>query len=299
MANKLFILSVLLGSMVIGKTQPYIDVFKFQYYNYGNNTYSENDDKLSSHELWADVALPIEVKKLGYLYTGATYSSIQLNNDSVSPVSLNSLLLSLGLIHTWKNDKWSTMFLLMPRINSDFKKISSEHWQLTNVCVNYFKANNKLTWAFGYFFNTEFYGPLVLPLFGVEWKITNKLQIFSLLPDNFNVEYKVSDRLYTGLAYRIYLASYRLSEDNDSYYVVEGDIFWGHHQAKAFVDFYVLKNVVFSVDVGRTFIRDYAKYDKDDKLIESDPLFTKFDNDFYVKLGLAYRFRFDTDEESK
>ena len=56
-----------------------------------------------------------------------------------------------------------------------------------------------------------------------------------------------------------------------------------------------MKIFVFNIEAGHTLLRQYQKYNNQHDLVNDDPLFSRFDDGFFIKAQLAYRLRMDTE----
>jgi hypothetical protein len=128
-----------------------------------------------------------------------------------------------------------------------------------------------------------------MPLVGIDWKITEKTNLFGVLPGSMILERKASQRFYYGFAYRALTNSYRL-------YFVPDPVANGakkylridDNQLGIYADTYLSKKIVFSVESGYTILRRYRYgFVLGDVHIKTD---YKNDN-FYFRTSLAYRLR--------
>jgi hypothetical protein len=201
-------------------------------------------------------------------------------------------MLPLGYNHQWKREKWRTLFLFMPKINSDFGSSASERIQFGGVVLVKYQKSKKLNYHLGLYYNRELFGNYFVPLFGIEWKASDKINIFGDIPNNMTVEYKAGKSLYGGITYSSFVSSYQTNDSKNMLYAREGDKRFGHNQLKSFVNYYVQKRIVIYVEAGRTLYRYFTLYDYSDVAI-NDPasVLRKVDDGFFIGAGIAYRVR--------
>jgi hypothetical protein len=146
----------------------------------------------------------------------------------------------------------------------------------------------------GMYFNAEFFGPFVVPLFGLNWDVAEKVSISGDLPIWAKINYQLSKPFSIGVGYKALVSSYRLSgEFNDAYtsrFAIEPYMY---------LDFEVAKNIFLNGKAGYTMSRKYPVYEKDDRL-DWQLSFVKFadvrtqlnpviENGLFFEFGVAYK----------
>ena len=76
------------------------------------------------------------------------------------------------------------------------------------------KFNDNLTMGFGAMFNTDFFGPYLVPLVNLNWHITDRVSITGMLPIYSKIKYKVSDKFTAGISHFGLTTSYGLNDNN-------------------------------------------------------------------------------------
>ncbi|MCX6290244.1 MAG: DUF6268 family outer membrane beta-barrel protein [Bacteroidetes bacterium] len=292
------ILIILLTTFVapmISSSQPFIDPLNVKYQYFPQQSFN-NDAKntMNSGLSEATILLPLELKNKDLVLVNGdvTKMNFTISGDQQIHTSLYSTSLAIGYDHGWKNDKWRTMVMLIPKINSDFKDISSEDFQVGGVVLANYKKNDHLKYHFGLYYNREFFGDYFIPLLGIEWKINDHMNLFGDLPSNMNFEYKIDKKIYAGAAFQSVISSYRLSKASGSSYVREGDNALGHDQLKLYLNYYIADHLVIFAEAGQTFYRMYKLYDNQNNAIENSAALHTNDGMFYTT-GIAYRIRLD------
>lgn len=170
-----------------------------------------------------------------------------------------SVGLQLGYKRTW-NDKWETLFMAIPRLNSDFDSITSQHFQAGGLVLATKHKNDRFAWKFGTYYNSEFFGPFIIPLLGWSWKINSKWQFDLLLPVTANLIYQPRKNYRTGIMFDGSNGSYRVSGANRNYVEkLDNNIAW-------FNEVYMTKNIVFHAKIGHSFLRYYRSYHGDEQI---------------------------------
>lgn len=302
-AFRTFYLFILFISLVSSsKAQPYVDILKLQYRYFPEVAYTDYEDRfLKSSASSANLLLPVKLKHENIIMLGGNFRQIHLQltgNDTMASSTLYNTALRAGGIKQW-NDQWRTMLLAIPRIRSDYQELSGEHWQIAGIFLATYRHSEVLKYKFGLYYSREFFGNFFMPLLGVDWRASERLNIFGVIPGSMHIEYQLGERFYTGLAYRSVNGSYRLSDLSSEYYVREGDTFWAHNQLKAFFDYYPWKNIVLGTGIGVTSWRQYDLYDKNDNISNRTPVYQSFKDGLFLHVKMAYRVRMDRVEKSK
>ncbi len=277
---------LLLSFQNISKAQPYFDLVNLHGQWSNPFSYSSSDSTtINTRFLAADLSIPFKVKK-HVIAISLSLSDFSIASDYFTTIQLNSLLVSTAYVRQWKNEKIKTSFVLIGRTNNDPDlKIGSNTIQLGGVLLHNIKKSEHLKFKFGMYYNSEFFGPFILPLAGIDWNINERMNLFGVLPGSMNLEYLLTSRIHVGLAFRSMTNSYR--QANNTFLRI-----YDNH-LKAVCDFYIAKKHVISFEAGHSILRKYR------------PGFRKSGETTYAELDvadgyllkLAYAFRFRIDEK--
>ncbi len=295
MIKKLLIISQIILLALVSYSQQTFTIASVNYMLSPSNTYSEEGLKSNIQYLSGFINVPIALGDKSTILAGfrGNMWTVKYSPEQVWPENYYSLGLTLGYNHRF-DEKKSFLFILLPKLNSDFRNINSNALQLGFFTTYSKRSSEKFLWKVGMYFNTEFFGPFVVPLFGLNWDVSPKLSISGDLPIYAKIKYNLNNNFSTGAGYIALVSSYRLSgEFNDAYtsrYAIEPYVF-------AEVKF--LKQLYFNGKLGYTMGRKYPVYAKDDRL-DWQLLFIKFGDDrtqlnpeildnFFFELGLAFK----------
>lgn len=264
-------------------SQPYTELsaLKFQKYSADEN---------EANEYSAAVFIPIETKNSNYFIFGAGYNKLSLKNSSNQPLisNLEALSIQLGGLINLDND-WSMTTLLVQKISSDFEDLSKKDYQIGAVGILTKNLNERIKYKIGLFYNQEFWGPLISPILGFDFIISDKLQFFGLLPRMINLEYQLSKSGYIGLKFNMKRTSYRLAQEYAYGYVKEFKL-----QTHLYIDYYLYDKIVLFGAFGYAPVRKYKAFETL-KVVPADELFG-FGNQFTAHIGMAIRIRSDRTE---
>lgn len=295
--NKYFSLSVIFFFLFLSNvfTQQKFTVAILDYMFSPNNTYEEKDTTSFTGYFSGSISYPIVLNEKSTIITGIRGNSwaVKYDPEQIWPTNFYSLGLTLGYNHKFTEDK-SFVFVLLPRLNSDYKSINANAWQLGFLSTYNKRSSEKFLWKVGVYFNMEFFGPFVVPLFGLNWNVSDKLNIVGDLPIWAKVNYQVSNPFALGVGYKALVGSYRLSGEFNDAYISRFAI-----EPYLYLDFEVAKNIFLNGKVGYTMSRKYPVYAKDDQL-DWQLSFMKFGDErtqlnpvindgVFFEFGIAYK----------
>jgi hypothetical protein len=282
--------------------QPFVDVLSLENKSHLSAPYDSSNANFSANQVTGLLFLPIVLENKDIILVGADYNryDIKYDGDSTIKTSLSSFSISLGGVKLLGDGKWSVMFVAIPKISSDFKSVNIKHYQLGGAGLIGYNKSDDFKVKVGLYYNRQFFGNQFVPLLGIEWTINKRVNIYGILPRDLNLEYKISPKFYVGVSYNTIKNTYRLSGDNDEFYVREGDRSFGHMQNKIFINAYVAKNVVLFSSVGYTTGRKMELYkngkENFSNPVKSNPVYIKAGEDFFFSLGVAFRVRLDDEK---
>lgn len=218
----------------------------------------------------------------------------QLTVTRTSTVSqsynLYSLGLPIGLQLQSKNEKWKYTGIIIPKINSDLADNTDYDLQLGGIGLITRVFSKDLQVRAGLYYNTEYWGHFFMPLFGVDWKVNDKFRMYGTLPGNYRFEYKLGQKIYTGIGFRSAQRSFRLQKKyNDDFVRVR------ENQLKIFFEGFVFGKILVGFDIYRSLNYNLISYDYfNTKTATCRPiLFSKTKDAYGLTINLAYRIRKD------
>jgi hypothetical protein len=298
MKNLTIILFFLL-TLVADKSfsQPYVDIVSFNYQtlssSYKNNTHLKN----KTDDYFLNFFLPKQFKNGNTLLirVNSEMMSSTIKPDSSYSSKLFNVSLPLGFQFLSKNKKWKTVVMGIPKIASDLKDaIDKYDYQFGAVFLENYEYSKKLKIKAGLYYNREAFGNFYIPLVGIDWKASDRLSFYGIMPSFYKVEYIVAkNKLYAGLNFKSLTRSFRLSKTENLDYVRYNEI-----QLKLFVDFFVRKKIIVFGEVGYLLGKYPLQYMYNTK-IETfrNPVYNPLKNSLIFNVGLAYRIRFDFEKQ--
>jgi hypothetical protein len=113
---------------------------------------------------------------------------------------------------------------------------------------------------------------------GIDWKISKRITCSARSPEKRTYEHKLNKHFYYGANFRAITNSYAKT---NGYWRID------ENQLGLYLDTYFNKNIVFNIEAGHSLFRKITTG------VEGDPKHKDPVNDnFYVRIALAYRIRF-------
>ncbi|MEO8149635.1 MAG: DUF6268 family outer membrane beta-barrel protein [Bacteroidia bacterium] len=248
-------------------------------YNFMQAT-AANPEKNNESSIVANLSVPIVFKDSSVWITIVDYQSFSIPNEyfptdsaPIKNFNLHGFIVRTGYVHKF-NSTQSLQVLAMPRYMNDFNASFSKSFQLGGM-VMYEKVKSKdFTYRVGLLYNQEFFGPYLMPVLYLDWKITGKLKFTGLLPVYGKLYVQPTEKFSTGLHFVGLTTSYRIYQPGfENYYVERNSI-----DLSLFSNIMVLKNIFLEGRVGYSLTKDYALFAENQKVDFTIPLVYFGDN---------------------
>ncbi|RTL60944.1 MAG: hypothetical protein EKK37_01965 [Sphingobacteriales bacterium] len=283
----LAILILLLNSLC--GAQPYINIAGFKFQNSPDAGGWRRDNNNNKFNFWgASFNIPIQFKKdsSAIIFSAATeYWNIDIDKRSAS-VKQQSFILPVAYIKPL-NEKWNLIINGMVRWNGIQGDLFKKSLQAGGaVIINYKKKINRQI-KFGIYYNSEFSGPFIIPLAGIDWTISKKDNLFGILPGNMIYEHKLNNHFYWGASFKAITSSFitePLTANNPANFIRVDD-----NQLALYLDSYISKSIVLTVSAGHSVLRKFrfgVRYSSQ-KYFFKEPV----NDELLFELGLSYRLR--------
>ena len=303
-------LLLLLFSTAILHSQDYVDLLEIGYGQTFNNDFEGSANSTQVKALEVDLTFPVILNEKHALVTGVLFSRNNLQiypNDGTEIfhpgvdenkfASLYSTTLKLGLATTW-NDTWSTTFVLLPKIASDYVNINGDDFYFGGVALLKQKKNENLTYKYGLYATSEAFGVFTTPIFGWYYLSPNgQFELNTSLPISANVNYTSGNFTY-GFDYAGIGRSFRLHNED-----IDGSLTYvdlSNLEFASYIQFNVLeKSVLLRANFGYA-TSNYEVYATDEKIDLGVSAFSFGDDrtqlnpdiggGIFIKLEAVYRF---------
>ena len=139
-----YLVLVLFLYRLLGFAQNYVDVLHSEYTATPQNTFDSSNQTTDLQKININITTPIKLKNGNAILTGLVYDRVNTSFDpgeKMTPVSSFILKMGMNIKHS---DKWSTTFLLLPKLASTFTATtSSEDFQFGGLVLAKKKKTEK------------------------------------------------------------------------------------------------------------------------------------------------------------
>ena len=231
------------------------------------------ESKANEYGVMLSLVAPIEVNERSIWYNSLNYFYWHVNNDEdtppeiVNPIDIHGIILRTGLYQKFSEGRGLQIFLA-PRFMSDFNNVDIDHFQLGALVLYEKKYREGLKMGFGAMYNQEFFGPYLVPLVNLDWKISEKWSVVGLFPVYGKVKYQVNERFSAGWSHFGLITTYRLgSPEYQGDYIERKSI-----DESLFARYKLFGDIYVEGRIGYALGRSYAQYEADQKVDFSIPL---------------------------
>lgn len=261
MKSWIFLCMFLVHSFAIA--QNYVDVAHFRVGTSSSNNFDTNfvSSKIDNYHF--DLSTPVLLSNKRALLLGLNLDKSTLKLDINSDkMSLYLTGLEIGLFQKIK-DKSAFTVLFRPQFTSDSKKLNSKDLKLGIFTLVTYKKGTNLTYRYGLYYKDEYYGPLVVPLVGFYYLNERKTWEFDVMaPVNIRIDHHPTTNLSFGIKFDGLGTTYKLKNGFNS--VGHAYIEKKSNELFATIQYKVLKNLLFNVEIGHSFFRSYKVYKSND-----------------------------------
>ena len=301
-----YLVLVLFLYRLLGFAQNYVDVLHSEYTATPQNTFDSSNQTTDLQKININITTPIKLKNGNAILTGLVYDRVNTSFDpgeKMTPVSSFILKMGMNIKHS---DKWSTTFLLLPKLASTFTATTtSEDFQFGGLVLAKKKKTENLSYKIGAYMNGDQFGPFLVPLFGFYYK-KKKLEMDVIVPSYAKINYSLSPKFTAGVNWRATVKSYNLQGPMVNLPAVVKRPFYMHHlsnEIAAHIGYEPVKGVIVRGMAGVSLGRSFRVYENDDKIDfglslfrfgdDRAPLNTAFANGLFYRAELAYRVYLD------
>jgi len=285
-----------------GFSQNYFDVVNLTYTNTPPNDFEISNKQTTVEELALELNFPIVINDKTILLTGIFANKTKVLLDANIPSSnLQVLGLNFGVNKTY-NDKWSATFMAFTKIASDKIEFTNDNLQFAFLSLFTNKKTADLKYRYGVYANTEKYGVIVVPVFGLYYVSNNKKFEADLnLPIIAEINYNINTKVWVGMRFDGLGTTYNL---NNQYYSPNGAyVSKTSNELVSYLRFKLSKSLYIDTKAGYAISRNYKVFDTNDKIDLAVSSFyfgdnrtqlnERFKDGAIFKVELFYRLHFD------
>jgi hypothetical protein len=230
--------------------------------------------------------------KSEYLIIGAGFEVLNFSgtHSAFTIKNVYGIQPTIGLTQK-VNSRLTLRYLFLPALNSDFDDVSFTDIKLGGIVQAAYSKRPGLTWRTTLGFRDQWFGPQIIALVGLDWKVNEKWRIFGDAPRDLTIVYRLNQKNYAGFTLEAVNTSYKLKNRQ----------YQSHNTAQPglFFERYLTPSLALRATVSYSFIRHEDinhQQDKTDLQVdfvpigyEPDPLNPEFSKGANFKLALSYR----------
>jgi len=288
----------------ISYAQNYVDVLHTEYTTTPQNTFDSSTQTTDLEKVNVNITFPIKLKNDNALLTGVVYDRVSTRYSPIDRVNTQttSILLKLGM-NVKHSKKWSTTFLLLPKVATDYMSdMSTEDFQFGGLGLTKIKKNEHLSYKFGAYLNGDKFGPFLVPLFGFYYQ-KDKLEMDVIVPSYVKINYSIRPKVTVGINWRATVKSYNLHRVTGLTPFSNNYMHHLSNEVATHVGYEPIKGLIVRGMAGVSLGRSFRVYENDDKIDfglslfrfgdDRVPLNRDFENGLFYRAELAYRVYLD------
>jgi hypothetical protein len=178
-------------------------------------------EKATETGVFINAKAPIKFSEKTIWFNNLSYTSSNVTNaidfpaTMQNPIGLHGFILQTGLVQRI-DEKRAFQLLYVPRYMTDDVSKSEGAWQHGAIALYEYRWSSNFMMRFGAMYNQEKAGPLLVPLFDINWQMSKKWSMFGLFPIYLKVNYQANERWAVGLSHFGLITSYALHNENYS-----------------------------------------------------------------------------------
>ncbi len=212
-----------------------------------------------------------------------SFERLQFQHDALSN-DVWSMSIPFG--YQWQSRKSSSLkwtALVIPKWAAGHHRTldQGDAWQYGLYSLATWTQRPELKFKLGLYVNQEFFGTFVVPLVGMDWKVSDRLQIFGTLPNNMKVMYQIKpNQLQAAIVFKSLTRSFRV--DHPDFYLRFNEV-----ETKALIEFMVGQSV-FQLEGGYVLGKYPQLFGADDDLLGT-PYNQRLKPKWLINFGYAFR----------
>jgi hypothetical protein len=258
--------------------QPYFDPFAITGWSI-----PKGGSNVPAAESYLNVSagVPLSLGERKLLLVRMYYEQRNLDYSDINrEVSLYGTGLPLTLLLTSRDSAFKHAVTFVTRSNAEEWRFDEGSFQLAFAYLVTWQVKSNLSLQAGAYYSREFFSDFYLPLVGINWKISPRVNFFGVFPNAMRFEYNLAKNVFIGADFKSVLNSYRSQLPGNAYWKV------ADNQIGLFAEYAVGGKFVLYAAGGNSFLRRVKKRNF------GDQAFPEITGDqYYLKAGMYYRIR--------
>ena len=269
--------------------------------DYTYSPFKINGKSMNIQQVDGSLTLPVYSKfkdgKLDFFLAGVSYSGVYFSgiDEGFGGTKFHAISVPLTFQKAF-SPKYSLLVSVIPTLSSDLKDVSGDDMLYTGAVLLKVRKSATFSYSIGAVFSKQFFGTVAVPVFGIDWNISDKLSLSGTLPISEKLNYKLSGKSSIGVSndFGIGGGTYRLSKKMNSDYLQVQQF-----RTMLYYNYALAKNFSVEVSGGYNFVQKLDLYGKDQKVNwvpfknlddRGAPLAELKKTGIAVQAGINYRF---------
>ena len=250
-------------------SQPFVNVVQLGYSFQPEYSLVDHPDEFNFTEWNAEVNFPLVLENQDVLLFNVAGRQVDIagtqnpnfSSSQVFPSDpYQTLTGRIGYRKKLKEGLNATVLFQFRRSGS-LRKGASKASQAGGIFLVETQKSEKYSLRYGAYYSQEFFGPLLVPIIGFDWKISERWYAYANLPITGTLDYKVSETFHSGFTYIGLVSSFKLPGGSEGTYIHNSST-----DLTLYGDLYLSKNLVLRGKWGRSMGRFFREYNDNDKL---------------------------------
>lgn len=273
--------------------QPYTELAQVNYQHFSVSSGADYNQRVAHQLISAGFFVPAPMKKRNALLFRLQAEAIDSRSEVgwKSGSQVMSLALGVGFQRLSASEQWGSVVTLIPKLAGDFEgSWSNKNLQYGLLFLQRYRANKDLQFKAGIYYNREVYGNFLVPLVGIDYRISDHWQMYGTLPTNYRIAYSWnSKKCSAGINFRALTRSFYVTEGNRDQYVRFDEIL-----LKVYFEYYFRKNWVFYSELGRSLGDPPQLYHRVNREVHlANPNYSGIGEYTVISCGIAWRISTD------
>lgn len=269
---------VALFTVMTGVTLELDGQDRFNLFHLTGNRNSSAIDENAETAITSNLSIPIVFKDSSVWFSSIDYQYFDIGNTPSlgvpnDRIRLNGFIFRTGYIHRMSKNR-SLQLLAIPRLMTDFKVAFSSALQFGGIALFEKKRDANLTWRLGALYNSEFFGPQLVPLVYLDWRVAPRWKVKGLFPIFGTFYREMSPTTSVGIHFVGLTTSYKNSLLDATRTYVERRVI----DVSVFARFALWKALFLEGRIGYSVTKDYGIFAEGDQLDLAIPLVNFGDN---------------------
>jgi len=220
--------AIILSISVVGLSQTSVDILKL---GYAHSLSAPSGNRQS--DMYGNLLIPVPIGEKLVILSGVNQNYITTTQNDTDIV-LSQTTIPLGF-KAKLGEKYSITAVYLHRLTQVIEPWYGVQYQPGGIVLLTRKVSDNCKYNIGLYYNSENSGPFYIPVLGINWKPTDKLQIKGNMPIDMKVMYKLNESMKIGLSY---VGKYGTFMASPNYIVLNRNEF------ALFLEYAIVKNII-------------------------------------------------------